>query len=324
MEKRKQIAFFERPQPAVLSRVGWMGMDLHFHTEYSFDSIAGLDATLMLAKKLGIGLAMTDHNAVGGALKYFKNRHKVPVIPGIELTSKEGTHMLYYFESPQELERAWKKEIKPYLPNTYIPTTRPTIETMEALSRYNCVISAPHPYSPGIVGIKKLTNSDRDLRKVHCVEVINGYNLHSLNIKAVKWQQRCEKGATGGTDGHMVEELGRVLTFCAADSVKGFLEELRKKKSVVIGEEDRTVRKIVITLLKEHELVSKSREYHIAKKLLKGQFHSSNDYYTIKYDKLKRRIGRLLAGHSTQEGSKPKATKRHPLGGSWTRSEQFK
>ncbi|MEK6961193.1 MAG: PHP-associated domain-containing protein [Nanoarchaeota archaeon] len=323
MELSKPGVFFERPQPEVLSRVGWMGMDLHFHTEYSFDSIAGLDATLRLAKKMGIGLAMTDHNAVGGALRYSKNRHGVPVIPGIELTGKEGTHMIYYFYSARELEAAWKKEIKPYLPNPYIPTTRPTLEMLRDLSKYNCVITAPHPYSPGVVGIKKLTDSDRDLRAVHCVEVINGYNLHGLNLRAIKWRERCGKGATGGTDGHMVEELGRVATFCPASNVEEFLDALKKKQSVVIGEEDRTLRKIVITLLKEHELVSKSREYHIAKKLLQGQFHSSNNYYNKKYGSLKRRLNLLFGGHHKEPGFPKKADKRHPLGGSWTRSEQF-
>lgn len=314
--------FFEKPQPMVLSRVGWMGVDMHFHTEYSFDSIAGLDATLKLAKKLGIGLAMTDHNAIGGALRYFNNRYHVPVIPGIELTGKEGTHMLYYFYSPRELEIAWNKEIKPYLPNPYIPTTKPTLDMLRDLSKYNCVISAPHPYSPGVVGIKKLTNSDKDLRAVHCVEVLNGYNLHGLNLKAIKWRERCGKGATGGTDGHMAEELGGVVTFCPASRIDEFLDAVKQRQSVVIGEEDRTLRKLIITLLKEHELISKSREYHIAKKLLQGQFHSSNDYYKKKFDAMKTRMDRLFGGHHGGDFPK-KVDKRHPLGGSWTRSEQL-
>ncbi len=127
------------------------------------------------------------------------------------------------------------------------------------------------------------------------VEVINGYNLHFLNLKAIKWRERCGKGATGGTDGHMAEEIGGVATFCPASTVEEFLESLKKGQSVVIGEEDRTIRKLVITLLKEHELVSKAREHHIAKKLIEGQFHSSNDFYVNKLEHVKKKIKKLFS-----------------------------
>lgn len=315
--------FFEKPQPSILSKVGWMGMDCHFHTEFSPDSIAGTDDTLRLAKKLGIGFAVTDHNAIGGSLKLFKNRYDVPIIPGIELTGKEGTHMLYYFYSPRDLKEAWDKEIKPYLKNPFF-ADKPTLELLRDISKYNCVISAPHPYAPGITGIKKLTKSENGLKSIHAVEVLNGYNLHTLNELAIKWMRQSKRSATGGTDGHMVEELGRVATFAPASDVEEFLDQIKKKSTVVIGEEDRALRKIVITLLKEHEMISKSREYRVARKLLQSQYHSSYNYYSSRFSPLKAKLSRIFASmHDHQETKVSKKKDEHPLGGSWTRSDQL-
>ena len=271
-------------------------MDMHFHTEFSPDSIAGTQATLNHAKKMGIGFAVTDHNAIGGSLSMVKNRFRVPVIPGIELTGKEGTHMLYFFYSPRDLERAFTKEIKPHLKNPFV-ADKPAVDLLYALSNYHCVVSSPHPYSPGVVGIKKLNLPEKAIKRIDAVEAINGYNLRSLNEKGIAWMRRTRRGATGGSDGHMVEELGTILTFAQAQTTEEFLDCLIQRKTTVMGVEDSTLRKAAITLIKEQEMVSKSHEYHQALNLLHGQFQTSSSYYKKKFGRFKTRLHHLFGSH---------------------------
>ena len=327
--------FFEKPNVSLMKKQGFLGMDMHFHTECSPDSIAGPQATLKFAKKIGIGFAVTDHNAIGGSLSMVKNRFNVPVIPGIELTGKEGTHMLYFFYSARELERAFNKEIKPYLKNPFV-ADKPVVDLLHSLSKYHCVVSAPHPYSPGVVGIKKLNPPEKLIRQIDAVEAINGYNLRSLNMKGISWMKRTNRGATGGSDGHMVEELGTILAFAHASTAEEFLDELQKRRTTVMGVEDSTLRKAVITLIKEQEMVSKSHEFHQARKLLHSQLSTSSAYYEKKFARFKSRLHHMFSSHHNHAGhlgvqskdqSKDQSkgqSKEHMLGGSWTRSNQLK
>ncbi|HEX5681637.1 MAG TPA: PHP domain-containing protein, partial [Desulfobacterales bacterium] len=93
MNDAHRIAF-ERPDLEELTRHGAV-VDMHFHSDLSdgHDSIA---AIARRAAELGIGIAVTDHNSIHGAVEIDRFK-EVFSIPGIELTSYEGTHLLVYF-----------------------------------------------------------------------------------------------------------------------------------------------------------------------------------------------------------------------------------
>jgi hypothetical protein len=46
-----------------------------------------------------------------------------------------------------------------------------------------------------------------------------------------------DKAYTGGSDAHIISEVGHALTACKADNVEGYLDYIRKKKNFVIGRE---------------------------------------------------------------------------------------
>ena len=53
--------------------------------------------------ELGIGIAITDHNEIKGAVAIDEYKDLL-TIPGIEITSAEGSHLLVYFYNINELK----------------------------------------------------------------------------------------------------------------------------------------------------------------------------------------------------------------------------
>jgi len=95
----------------------------------------------------------------------------------------------------------------------------------------------------------------------------------------------------------MVEELGTILTFAPASTVEEFLDAVVQRKTVVIGAEDSTLRKLAITLIKEQEMISKSREFHQARKLLHSQFQTSHDFYEKKFRHFRSKLHHVFSRH---------------------------
>ena len=91
---------FEKPNLPELTK-HYTVVDMHFHTHYS-DGSSAVEEIANRVRELGIGIAITDHNDIRGAIEIHKDTG-IFSIPGIEITSKEGAHLLIYFydiESP--------------------------------------------------------------------------------------------------------------------------------------------------------------------------------------------------------------------------------
>ena len=85
---------FEKPDLELLNKT-YTVVDTHFHSSYS-DGLNRIDKIVERARRLGIGIAITDHNEIRGALEIDQYKD-VLSIPGIELTVAEGSHLLVYF-----------------------------------------------------------------------------------------------------------------------------------------------------------------------------------------------------------------------------------
>ena len=77
-------------------------VDMHVHSRYS-DGMNRVKTIIKKSKSLGIGISITDHNEVKGCIKAAGDKD-VMLIPGIETTTYEGIHMLFYFFSVKDLE----------------------------------------------------------------------------------------------------------------------------------------------------------------------------------------------------------------------------
>ena len=86
---------FERPDWGAIRESGMMAVDMHFHTSCS-DSFTDIDSALKLAEERGVGLAVTDHNLISSLVRIKDRRTPVPVVPGMEVSTSDGPHILVY------------------------------------------------------------------------------------------------------------------------------------------------------------------------------------------------------------------------------------
>jgi predicted metal-dependent phosphoesterase TrpH len=238
---------FERPNLAELKKE-YTVVDLHFHSHYSdgFNSIAAIAAK---AHNLGIGIALTDHNEIRGAVEIDRYQD-IFSIPGIEMTSREGTHVLIYFYQIEALETFYSDHVIPYMGHDIMSSTELEMEEVIKRARqFKTVIIFPHPFCGVYTGIQNSyfppERLERIFSSVDGVEVINAENMNKSNLRSALLGFNLGKGITGGSDGHRVSQMGKVVTYATCKrSRKAFLDAIKKKKTKVVGKEIDLIHKV--------------------------------------------------------------------------------
>jgi predicted metal-dependent phosphoesterase TrpH len=234
---------FESPDPAAIRERGYTPADLHVHSSYS-DAPTPVRALLAQAERLGIGLAITDHNEVRGVAEALERRPQALVIPGMEVSTADGPHILIYFPTLSGLQDFYAREIREKKGKSpYLAVRLTTEELVERGEDYDCLITAAHPFgyfffNKGLLKCTAKHAIDPAVAgRVDALEVICGGMGRGLNTRAVDEALRTGKGMTGGTDSHLLGHLGGVVTCCKAETAEEFIEEIRRNRSHVVGEE---------------------------------------------------------------------------------------
>lgn len=244
---------FERPDLPQLTKAHTV-VDLHFHSNYS-DGLNGIPKIAAKARDLGIGIAITDHNEIRGALE-IDTYNDIFSIPGIEITSSEGSHLLVYFYETKELQRFYEKDVVPYMGHGVMSSLSLTMEqVIQRAKNYKCVIIFAHPYCAMYTGVCNIQFSqeslDRLFRLVHGVEVINASNLNKWNLKCSVLGFNLNKSMVGGSDGHSLGHMGRVVSYARCGrSRQEFLDAICRKENMVSGKEIHIIRKVTSNGLK--------------------------------------------------------------------------
>jgi len=167
-----------------------MRLDLHTHSLYSPDSrLAPIDL-VKHAKAAGLdGIAVTDHNSLGGARmahEYARGMKGFVVLRGLEISAREGHVLAYGVRS--EVPRGMG--------------TRETVERVEALGG---VAVAAHPYRfwSGLGEAETLRG------RFAAFETQNARTLGGGNARAQDLARLHGVGGTGGSDAHFQDEVGR-------------------------------------------------------------------------------------------------------------------
>ena len=252
---------FGKPMPEEIRRLGLLPADLHFHTRHS-DSTTRVRDALRLAARRGIGLAITDHNQVSGVVEAERQGTRVPLIPGIEVSASDGPHILLYFYSVSDLLDFYRRHVEKNRRNG--PYTAIHLDTPEILDRregYACIAVEAHPCGYAFLnrGVQRCVAgsciSEEVFSRLDALEVICGGMARSHNLKAAGLAAAHGLGRTGGTDGHLLYELGGVVTCAEADTVEEFLDAIRTKKTVIVGRERPLIEKAVMgTAVLPHHL----------------------------------------------------------------------
>lgn len=236
MAKITFTALDGRPSP----RRGFVA-DMHVHTAYSHDCDTPVKEIVALARKRGIWVALTDHNRIGGVLEARKYKD-APVIPGIELCSREGKEVIAYFWDDERLESFYERRIAPYLKEKNAlrssRTPLPLADIIDFLSAEECVIHLPHPFASQPRRIYSyLSRRSSLLAQVHSVEALNGMQTRRANLSSLGWAVSLGKGVAGGSDSHDLNVLGQVVTVSKATTVKEHLRLVANGRVEIIGTE---------------------------------------------------------------------------------------
>ena len=244
-------AVFETPDWDAIRESGRMAVDMHFHTDCS-DSFTRVESAIALAESRGTGVAITDHNLITSLVRIRDTDPSVPGIPGMEVSTSDGPHILVYFYDMNDLERFWYRCIRPRLQECPWLALRdcPTETLLDMLERENCVVSAAHPMgylwsNKGVeVCIRKGYLDEDVARRMDAYEVICSGMTRESNMSALASARRYGIGFTGGTDGHVLDEVGRVVTVSDASDTDRFLDDVRAHRVDVVGTEKTMDKKI--------------------------------------------------------------------------------
>jgi dephospho-CoA kinase len=167
-------------------------MDLHLHTEASWDCMSDPDAVLARARSLGYGrIAITDHNRLGLAHR-MAAAYPDAIVPGEEVKTAEGIDVIGLYLTEE------------------IPKGTPAEKTIEWIAAQGGISYLPHPYAGGKGGGGKYADILAPLCDV--VEVFNARLHHpTANARAEALAERYSKLRSAGSDAHTVGELGNAF-----------------------------------------------------------------------------------------------------------------
>jgi len=235
---------FSKPNIKELRKKGYKCVDMHFHTSHS-DGAAKVDEVLKIIRELDIGISITDHTEISGAVEAFEKKKPDDfLIPGVELRSKEDVDILLYFYDIKELKDFFEKEIVPLRKKVlkmYYKLDLTLQQIYDISKKYNCISCVAHPFGYSMRGGSKKTFETHKniLKKYDFVEAINGGTSKKNNQKAIELIKKNKKGFTGGSDGHSIYDFAKVITYTKAKTVEQFLNNIKNKKNYVVGIENK-------------------------------------------------------------------------------------
>ena len=167
-------------------------MDLHLHTEASWDCLSDPEAILRRARGLGYGrIAITDHNRLALALG-MAELHPDAIVPGEEVKTAEGIDVIGLYLTEE------------------IPKGTPAEKTIAWIRAQGGVSYLPHPYAGGKGGGGRMADVLAPLCDV--VEVFNARLHHpTANARAETLAERHGKLRGAGSDAHTVGEIGNAF-----------------------------------------------------------------------------------------------------------------
>ena len=168
-------------------------VELHAHTYYSKDCLLEPDAIIRACREKGIDkLAVTDHNAIAGALELKKLAPDLIVV-GEEVKTTEGELLAFFVQE-------------------WVPPGLTPQETIGRLRDQGAFISVSHPYDRLRNGAWQEPALLEIIDQVDALEVFNARCVFNAdNAAALALAERHDKLKTVGSDSHTVREMARAV-----------------------------------------------------------------------------------------------------------------
>ena len=203
----------------------WILCDLHTHTSWSHDCRVEVGELLEHAELEGLGaIAVTDHNALGGALEALElaRGRDLVVVPG------------------EEVKTAGQGEVIGLFLTEEIPRGLSFADTIAAIRSQGGLVYLPHPFDR-LHAIPDAPTLHRHLADIDVFEVYNARLLFdAYNDEALRFATKYNLTMGAGSDAHVLQGLGTgVLRMRAFEGPEEFLislrsaQVLRRPKSLV-------------------------------------------------------------------------------------------
>jgi predicted metal-dependent phosphoesterase TrpH len=190
-KRRDRMASAAEDDP--LAESDWLAVDLHMHTDWSHDCSTPAADLLDHAELIGLGgIAVTDHNAFGGALEAVElaRRRDLIVIPGEEIKTDGQGEVIGLFLTDE------------------IPRGMSFADTIEAIRDQGGLVYLPHPFDR-LHSIPDPATLHRHLAEIDVFEVFNARLLRdSFNDEALRFAQKYRLLQGAGSDAHVLQGVG--------------------------------------------------------------------------------------------------------------------
>jgi glycosyltransferase involved in cell wall biosynthesis len=186
-------------------------VDLHMHTDHSYDCATPVEVLLAEARSRGLGaIAITDHNEISGALEARAKASGVKVIVA------------------EEVKTAGQGEVIGLFIEEKIPRGMTLPETIAEIKRQGGLVYVPHPFDR----LHSVPDYEHLLSVLDDVDAIEVFNpriaITEFNEEAVRFAAKYRIPAGAGSDAHVPQGLGSVrIRMRDFDGPEEFLQSLR-------------------------------------------------------------------------------------------------
>jgi hypothetical protein len=188
-------------------------VDLHMHTDHSYDCATPVEVLLAEARNRGLGaIAVTDHNEISGALEASRKA--------------EGTGLRVIVG--EEVKTADQGEVIGLFLEKKIPRGMTLEETIAEIRRQGGIVYVPHPFDR-LHSVPDYEHLLTVLDEVDAIEVFNPrVAISEFNEEAARFAAKYRIPAGAGSDAHVPQGLGSVrIRMREFSGPEEFLESLR-------------------------------------------------------------------------------------------------
>ncbi len=167
-------------------------IDLHCHTDASFDSLASPESVVRAAASRGLtNVAITDHDRIDGALRA---RDAAPegltVIVGEEVRTLEGDLICVFLERP-------------------VPSGSPVLEAIAAARDQGALVGIPHPFDRHRASLLMNPDLEELAERVDWIETWNARLVDRRgNERAATFAREHGLPGIAVSDAHSILEVG--------------------------------------------------------------------------------------------------------------------
>ncbi|MFL5823651.1 MAG: glycosyltransferase [Solirubrobacteraceae bacterium] len=187
-------------------------VDLHMHTDHSYDCATPVEVLLAEARARGLGaIAITDHNEVSGALEAREKADGIKVIVAEEVKTADQGEVIGLFIEEK------------------IPRGLTLEQTIAEIKRQGGLVYVPHPFDR-LHSVPDYEHLMGVLDEVDAIEVFNPrVAISEFNEEALRFAAKYRIPAGAGSDAHVPQGLGSVrIRMRDFDGPEEFLQALRE------------------------------------------------------------------------------------------------